>query len=107
MIRYQVGADVRAEDALKYEAYLRTQHIPDLLRTGCFTEASFETRGPGQFRTVYLAPDEAALQRYLTDFAPSLRAHVLELFPVGLVLSRETWTVLEQWTPPRLPQESP
>jgi hypothetical protein len=100
MIRYEVRAELRAEDADRYASYLKTQHIPDLMNTGCFVEASLEHREGGHFRTVYLAPDVAALDRYLATFAPALRAHALEKFPEGLTLSREVWTVVQRWTAP-------
>lgn len=100
MICYEVTATIRAELASAYEAYLREEHIPDLLATGCFVGARIGTAGAGRFRIWYDAPDLAALDRYFAEHAPRLRAHVKERFPSGLELERESWQLLEQWGDP-------
>ncbi len=109
MIAYEVRARVPVEQAEAYERYLREEHIPDLMATGCFVEANFsrsEGRGSASeeapaadvlFRSAYLAPDRAALDRYLADHAGRLRTHALARFPRGPAFERETWAVLERW----------
>lgn len=115
MIWYEVRADVPAEHAAAYEAYLRKEHIPDLMETGCFVEAAFcqaelggEPAGvaessrpsPGsrvRFRSAYLAPDREALDRYFAEHAARLRDHALRRFPEGLRFAREEWWELERW----------
>jgi hypothetical protein len=98
MIAYEVTATVRADLASAYERYLRSEHIPDLMATGCFDGARIAQSAVGRFRITYDAPDAAALDRYLAEHAPRLRAHVRERFPEGLELEREVWTVLETWS---------
>jgi hypothetical protein len=100
-VRYEVTATVPRSLAAAYEAYLRREHVPDLMRTGCFMEAEF-SRDPEhgdavRFRSSYLAASPAAFDRYLTEHAPRLRVHALERFPDELSFSRETWRVLERW----------
>jgi hypothetical protein len=129
MIWYEVRADVPADQAGAYEAYLREEHIPDLMETGCFVEAAFcradaggaPEAAPGgapgsaigskgsapaaegapearvHFRSAYLAPDRAALDRYFTEHAGRLREHALRRFPDGLHFARGEWRVLERW----------
>jgi len=109
MIAYEVRARVPIDQAKAYEQYLREEHIPDLMATGCFEEATFSrSEGSGAapeaghpadvlFRSAYLAPDRAALDRYLADHAGRLRTHALARFPRGLAFERETWAVLERW----------
>jgi hypothetical protein len=97
VISYEVTATVRADLADAYEKYLRAEHIPELLATGCFVAARIGTAGAGRFRIWYDAPDNAALDRYLADHAPRLRADVKERFPSGLELERESWQLLEGW----------
>lgn len=107
LVRYEVRARVAPHRAQAYERYLREEHIPDLLRTGCFLEAEFcrvagDAPDPGEsvrFRSSYLAPDQEALDRYLSDHAPRLRAHALERIPDGLELERELWSVVERRLP--------
>lgn len=97
MINYEVTAIVDRDLVPAYEEYMRSRHVPDLLATGCFTEASFSRADGNRYRARYEAPDEVALERYLAEHASRLRAHVHEQFPAGVQLSRETWTVLERW----------
>jgi len=108
MIWYEVRAEVPAEQAADYEAYLREEHIPDLMGTGCFVEAAFcrAEAGPAaeeapearvHFRSAYLAPDQAALDRYVAEHAGRLREHALRRFPEGLRFAREEWQVRERW----------
>lgn len=116
-ISYEVRARVPAPLASAYEGYLREVHIPDLLATGCFAQATFarltgedggdrDSRegaesggafGHAAFRSAYLAWDREALDRYLEKHAPVLRREALARFPEGLSFEREIWAVREQW----------
>ena len=97
IVTYEITAEVRDDLVPTYEAYMRGTHVPDLLATGHFVAASFGRAAPGRYRVRYEARDAAALERYLADHAPRLRAHFDAQFPAGVRLSRELWTVLELW----------
>lgn len=97
MITYEVTAVVDPEIVPAYEEYMRTRHIPDLLATGCFSAASFSRGDNSRYRMRYEATDQAALDRYFAEFAAQLREHVHARFPHGIQLSREEWTVIQQW----------
>jgi len=97
MVTYEVTSTVRADLCEAYERYMRERHVPDLLATGVFAGASFGRSAPGRYRTRYEARTRADLDRYLAEHAARLRAHVKELFPEGIELAREEWTVLEAW----------
>jgi hypothetical protein len=97
MIIYEVTATVRAELAESYELYLRTEHIPDLLSTGCFASARIAQAGVGRYRIAYDLLDIAALDRYMAEHAPRLRTEVRVRFPDGLELEREIWSVKQSW----------
>ena len=97
IVTYEITAEVREDLVPSYEAYMRGTHVPDLLATGHFVAASFGRAAPGRYRIRYEARDATALQCYLADHAPRLRAHFDGRFPEGIRLSREVWTVLEQW----------
>ena len=96
-ITYEITATVRPELCEAYERYMRDRHIPDLLATGAFDGASFGRSSPGRYRVRYEARGRAALDRYLAEHAPRLRAHFVEAFPSGVELAREEWTVLARW----------
>jgi catechol 2,3-dioxygenase-like lactoylglutathione lyase family enzyme len=96
-VTYEVTATVRPDLVERYERYMRDRHVPDLLATGCIVAATFSRSAPGRYRIRYEAPDQQSLDTYLTDHAPALRASVEQEFGNGVSLSREVWTVLEQW----------
>lgn len=97
MITYEVTATVRADLADRFAQFMRDEHIPDLLATGAFVGASLGRSGETRFRIRYEARSRQALDAYLRDHAPRLRAHVLERFPAGIELSREEWDVVATW----------
>lgn len=97
-VTYEVTATVREELRDGYIAFMRGQHIPDLLATGAFAAASIAESAPGRFRMRYEANSRASLERYLREHAPRLRADFLGRFPDGVEVAREEWTVLERWS---------
>lgn len=97
MVIYEITAVVRAELVENYEKYMREQHIPDLLGTGYFRAASFTRSSAGRYRICYEAFDQSALDKYLKQDAPRLRADFLAHFSEGVELSREVWTILQSW----------
>jgi hypothetical protein len=97
MITYEVTALVEASLAQSYERYMRQQHIPDVLASGCFQSADFASAAPGRYRMRYEASTNEDLERYLTMHAARLREDAASHFPEGVVLSREVWTVMQRW----------
>jgi hypothetical protein len=98
MVSYEVTATVRPDLKSRYAAYMRTHHIADVLATGCFTGAEFGALEGGRYRARYLAPDAAALDRYLAEHAGRLRAAFGGHFPDGIALERAVWHTVETWT---------
>jgi len=97
MIVYEVTALVEPNLAAAYERFMRELHIPDLMKTGLFEGAVIEQASPSKYRTRYVASTREDLDRYLTEHAPRLRADFNEKFPSGVEVTREQWTVLEQF----------
>jgi hypothetical protein len=93
-VTYEITATVREDLCDRYETYMQTEHIPDLLRTGHFVSASFARSHAGRYRARYEAGDRASLDRYLSEDAQRLRQDSLKRFPDGVELSREEWEVL-------------
>ena len=94
MITYEVTALVDASLTLKYEKYMISTHLADVLSTGCFVEAVLERAGAGKYRARYRAETEEDLERYLRDHTAAKRADFAKHFPSGVTLSREVWTEL-------------
>lgn len=83
----------------EYGDWMRDHHIPALLATRCFSaaEVSREDGAAPRYRTRYFAVDRAALQRYLSEHAPSLREDFQRRFGAGAEVRRETWEILDVW----------
>jgi hypothetical protein len=78
------------------EEWMRQQHIPAILATGCFVQIHFDHAASG-FRTVYLAATRADLDRYLTQHAEHFRADFQRQFADGVQVSRAIWEEVENW----------
>ena len=94
---YEITAIVRQDLRDDYERFMQNRHIPDLLATGHFFEASFERAVPGRYRIRYAAPTSEALAEYLEEHAPQLRQEFIDRFPEGIDVEREEWVVLQQF----------
>ena len=96
-VLYEVTARVDDALAYDYERYMIETHIPDVVRTGCFVHAQFAQGGEGQYRAAYHAVSQADVDRYLAEFAPTLRQQMTARFPTGVTLSRRVWVDRVQW----------
>lgn len=94
MVLYEVTAAVEENLRERYESYMLDRHIPDMLETGYFTDASFETSEPGIYRARFSSASHDALEGYFTESAPTIRANFSEKFPSGIEIRREVWTVV-------------
>jgi Domain of unknown function (DUF4286) len=97
MPNYEVTLEVDPDRVGEMEDYMRAEHIPKILRTGCFSRITFERSDSGRFRTRYEAASQEALEAYCRDHAERLRQDFRRRFPQGVVASREVWTVVERW----------
>ena len=98
MIIYEITAIVRADLIDEYEKYMRERHIPDLLKTGCFSGAKFTRSEENRYRIQYEARDIASTENYLQTYAARLRDDFKAHFPEGAEVFRENWEVLQIWT---------
>jgi len=86
MMIYEITTVVEPDLISKYEQYMLTRHIPDLLATGYFTGASFTKSKPGRYRVCYEAATREALDRYLSEHAPRLQADMEFSLPIAVSL---------------------
>ena len=98
MPNYEVTLELDPDRVGEMEGYMRTEHIPEILRTGCFSRITFECSDSGRFRTRYEAASQEALDAYFRDHAERLRQDFRGRFPQGVVPSREVWTEVERWS---------
>lgn len=97
MVIYEITAVVRADLIEKYERYMRSRHVPDLLKTGYFRRAYFTRSAENCYRVQYHARDQKALDDYVQNDAARLRADFLAHFPEGIELSRQIWEISQTW----------
>ncbi len=100
MVAYEITAVVEPHLAEAYEHFMRREHIPHLMATGCFVSASLARSSAGRYRIRYEAESQAELDRYLATHAAHLRGEFNRHFPAGVTLAREVWAALERWAPP-------
>lgn len=81
MIIYNVTVNIEATIQDDWVKWMKTVHIPDVIKTGCFTEYRFTrvlTTQPDEtgftYSIQYSCPDLATLERYQQVFAPALQA---------------------------------
>lgn len=98
---YEITAAVDPDVVERFEQFMRQRHIPDLMATGCFDAADFTRSGSGGYRIAYHAPHRRALDRYLDRHAERLSGEVFTEFRNGVNISREVWTCLARFRPPR------
>jgi hypothetical protein len=91
---YEVTATVRGDLCEPYEKYITEQHINDILRTGCFVEATFSRSDSGHYRVEYAAVSRRGLDEYLANHAHALREDFASRFPEGVTLKRDEWTTI-------------
>jgi hypothetical protein len=98
MVSYEVTATVDPALTEEYERFMREDHIPALIATGCFRSAAFIRVAPGRYRMRYDADVRADLDHYLGTHAARFRAEFVARFPSGVTLEREVAEVLQVWS---------
>ena len=95
MITYEVTASIPdAATARRYEEYMTSGHLRDVLASGCFVQAVLERADVGKYRARYVARAHADVDRYLREHTAALRRDFAEHFPTGVSLSRDVWQAL-------------
>lgn len=79
MILYNVTVSIDPEIKDDWLTWMRENHIPDVLKTGCFIEARIlrvhgEEEGGLTYAISYLSPNQEKYDEYQTKYAPSLQA---------------------------------
>jgi hypothetical protein len=97
MIFYEVSVTVSAPMSKAFESYMRNKHIPEILATKCFTQIHFAQMGDNIYRTCYQAQSQADYERYISQFANTMRADFMQHFPDGCQVQRQVWNNLETW----------
>ena len=82
MLVYNVTINVDNSVAEEWLEWMQAVHIPDVLKTGCFTENKIfrvladEDSGGKTYSIQYYCHDMETFKRYEKNFAPALREEV-------------------------------
>lgn len=91
---YEVSIGFSGDDLAEFEGYMADKHIPDVLATGCFAAAFFAKQG-ARYTVAYHVDTPEQMQRYADEFAPALRAEVLDKYGDRVALSRRLLDVIK------------
>ncbi len=101
MICYSVVVTVGKDLSKRFEDYMRSRHIPDVLAAGKFEGASFARSEDGSYRVSYMAPDRKSLEDYLSEDSARMRELFAREFPFEVSATREVLEVIDAWEPDR------
>ena len=99
-IIYNVTTQVSHGIAKQWLKWLREEHIPEIVATGCFTHAAIlrlievdETQGP-TYAIQYHATSKAFYNRYIEIFADTMRKKAIEKWSDQFIAFRSVLQVV-------------
>jgi hypothetical protein len=95
-----VSIDVTCEQ--EWLDWMRTDHIPEVMATGCFLESRIsrvngEEEGGATYAITYVAYSQETLDRYGKEFAPTLQADHSQRFAGRFAAFRTTLSVIDHF----------
>jgi hypothetical protein len=90
MLHYEVTIRVPENLRGAWDAYI-PGHVADVFATGCFQSAVIWRSDDGVYQCAYAVASRADLDRYMSEFAPAMRADTATRFP-GLEIGRAIWS---------------
>jgi hypothetical protein len=102
MILYNVTVSIDQSVHQEWLAWMRSEHIPKVMETGCFLESRIsrihgEEEGGITFSVMYLCSSEQVYDDYQEKYAPSLQADHASKYGGKFVAFRTTLSVIEEF----------
>ena len=102
MILYNVTVSIDPGINQEWLDWMRTTHIPDVMRTGCFIESRIsrvhgEEEGGMTFAISYVALSEEKMDEYQREHAPRLQADHSARFDGRFAAFRTLLTIIEEF----------
>lgn len=100
MIIYSVQITIQKSVSENWLAYMQQKHIREVMDTGCFSsfqllkQTDFEDDINDRYIVNYACVSEDLLQKYLTNFAASLREDVVKHFEHQFTAERKIYKLL-------------
>ena len=100
MLLYNVTIKPENNIANAWLQWMKDEHIPDVINTGCFTKATLcklleadDSDGP-TYTVQYLATTDADYQRYINEYAPVMRKKVIEKWGNNIAIFRSLMQIV-------------
>lgn len=102
MILYNVTINIDQDVHREWLEWMRSEHIPEVLATGCFTEARLsriqaEEDGGVSFSVMYFSPSKELHDQYQKEFAPVLQRKHSEKYQGKFAAFRTILDVIEEF----------
>ena len=101
MILYNVTVSIDPEIQDEWTAWMREIHIPEVISTGCFTEARLSkihsNEGDTSFSIMYFSPSQELYDTYQNNFAPEMQKKHTDKFSGKFAAFRTLLNVIEEF----------
>lgn len=102
MILYNVTVSIDPAVHLDWVKWMREVHIPDVLKTGCFSDCRLsringEEEGGMTFSVMYFSPSQELYDQYQEEFAPALQAKHAQRYNGQFAAFRTILNVIEEF----------
>jgi hypothetical protein len=102
MILYNVTVSIDPAIAEDWVNWMRTNHIPDVMATGCFVESRIsrvhgEEEGGETYAITYLSPSQEKMDQYQQRHAPLLQKDHSERYAGKFAAFRTILSVIEEF----------
>mgnify|MGYP001163334259 FL=1 len=102
MILYNVTVSIDPIIAEDWVNWMRSNHIPDVMATGCFVESRIsrvhgEEEGGVTYAITYLSPSQEKMDEYQQQYAPVLQKDHAERYAGKFAAFRTILSVIEEF----------
>lgn len=102
MILYNVTVSIDPAIAEDWVNWMRSNHIPDVMATGCFIESRIsrvhgEEEGGVTYAITYLSPSQEKMDEYQQQHAPVLQKDHAERYSGKFAAFRTILSVIEEF----------
>jgi hypothetical protein len=102
MILYNVTVSIDPAIAEDWVNWMRSNHIPDVMATGCFVESRIsrvhgEEEGGETYAITYLSPSQEKMDEYQQQHAPVLQKDHSERYAGKFAAFRTILSVIEEF----------
>lgn len=103
MVLYNVTVSIDAAIEMEWLEWMQNEHIPAVMRTGCFDECKLsrvngEEDGGKTYAVLYLSPSQQHLDTYQEQFAPTLQKDHLDRYQGRFAAFRTTLSVVKAFS---------